>query len=154
MRTSRTLSGFGILLAVCLALPATARPACAQADTTILPPAEIGTLHVGQTVRGRLEPGDHAMGDGTWADVWYFDGVAGQRVQIDLRSRAFDAYLQLLDAAGNVLNDNDDGAGGKDSRITVTLRTGQRYQIVANTYGDSPRPGVYTISLAVLPPGR
>jgi serine protease Do len=92
--------------------------------------------------------------DPSWADVWYFEGTAGQRVQIDLRSRDFDSYLQLLDAAGNVLADNDDGAGGKDSRITATLRTSQRYQVVANTYGDSPRAGTYTLLVTILPAGR
>jgi serine protease Do len=145
MRTSRTLSGCGTLLAVCLALPATARPACAQADTTILPPAEIGTLHVGQTVRGRLEPGDHTMGDGTWADVWYVEGTVGQRLVVELRSRQFDAYLILLDAAGAKLADDDDSAGGGDARITVTLRTAGRYQIVVNNFGDSPQQGAYTL---------
>lgn len=152
-------SGLALLLAASLAarLPAQqAAPAARPPADTIVPfPQEIGTLRPGVLHNGRLQAGDWTMGDDpSWADVWYFEGTSGQRVQIDLRSRDFDCYLQLLDAAGNVLSDNDDGAGGKDSRVTVTLRTSQRYQVVANTYGDSPRPGSYTLLLTVLPAGR
>jgi hypothetical protein len=126
-------------------------PAAAQtpvADTTILPPQEIGTVRVGQTVRGMLEPGDWTMGDGTWADVWYIEGQAGQRVAITLRSSQFDAYLQLLDAAGNkVAEDDDSGGGGGAARIRYTFRISERHQIVVNVFGDSRRAGVYTLEV-------
>lgn len=138
-------------LAVSLVLAAVAAlPAFPQADPTILPPQEIGTLRVGQAARGQLEAGDYTMSDGTWADIWYFQGAAGQRVVIDLQSRDFDAYLQLLDAAGSRLADDDDSGGGGNARIRYTLQATERYQIVVNNFGDQPRPGLYALQLQVL----
>ena len=129
-----------------------AAPAYAQApavtDTTILLPQEIDSVRVGQMRRGRLEAGDWTMGDGTYADVWYLRGQAGQRVTITLRSRDFDAYLQLLDAAGTRLADDDDSGGGQGAaRITFTLRSTERYQIVVNNFGEDPDTGIYTIEI-------
>ena len=54
----------------------------------------------GTNVQGRLETGDNRMNDGTWADVWTFQGTQGQRVVIELRSEEFDTYLQLLKRQG------------------------------------------------------
>ena len=95
-----------------------------------------------------IEDGDYTMADGTWADVWYVEGTVGQRLVITLRSRAFDSYLQLLDAAGGkVAEDDDSGGGGGAARITYTVRTPGRYQIVVNNFGDTPRPGAYTLEV-------
>jgi len=136
-----------------LAAPSEARaqratPAAAAVDTVILPPSEIGTITMGQSRRGMLEQGDYTMGDGTWADIWYLEGAAGQRLVITLRSSAFDSYLQLLDAAGDkVAEDDDSGGGGGAARITHTVRAGGRYQIIVNNYADTPRSGIYTLEL-------
>ena len=120
----------------------------AAADTTVLPPQEIGTIRIGQTMRGLLEPGDWTMGDGTYADVWYFQAEAGQRVIIELASRAFDSYLQLLDPAGARLAENDDGLGrDRGARITYMVRETGRFQIVVKNYDEDPRTGSYQITL-------
>lgn len=116
-------------------------------DTSALPPQEIGTIAVGQTRTGLLEAGDYTMGDGTWADVWYVNATAGQRIVVELRSRRFDAYLQLLDPWGGRLAEDDDGAGNGDARITYQAREPGRYQVIVNNFGDSPQSGAYTISL-------
>ena len=126
---------------------AAATPAHAQQDTSALPPQEIGTITVGQTRTGILEAGDHTMSDGTWADVWYVNATAGQRIVVELRSRTFDAYLQLLDPWGGRLAEDDDGAGNGDARITYPVREAGRYQVIVNNFGDTPRSGGYTISL-------
>jgi hypothetical protein len=133
------------------ALVAAASPAAAQgADTTAPAARAIATIAVGQTRAGMLEEGDYTMGDGTWADVWYFQGTLGQRVVIELRvvvNNAFDPYLQLLDPAGAKLAEDTDGAGNHNSRITFTLRETGRFQIVVNNEGDSQKTGRYTLSL-------
>jgi hypothetical protein len=121
--------------------------ASAPQDTSALPPQEIGTITVGQTRHGMLEVGDYTMSDGTFADVWYLNLAAGQRVVVELRSRAFDAYLQFLDPWGGRLAHDDDGAGGNDARITFQVREAGRYQIVVNNFGDSPQQGSYTLSV-------
>jgi hypothetical protein len=137
-----------------VAVPSAARgqgatPPAAAVDTVVLPPSEIGTIAVGQTRRGRLEAGDYTMGDGTFADVWYVEGVAGQRLVITLRSRDFDSYLQLLDAAGDKVAEDDDSGGHSDARITYAVRTAGRYQIVVNNFADTPRPGAYTLEVTL-----
>lgn len=116
-------------------------------DTTLPAPHTIGWMRVGQTRAGNLQDGDFRMGDGTWADVWYFEGAAGQHVVIDLKSSAFNAYLQLLDAAGNKIAEDTDGGGGRDARITFTLREAGRYQVVVNNETDDVKTGPYTLSL-------
>lgn len=130
---------------------AAAVPAAAQvADSAVPAPRGIATIALGQTRNGALEEGDYTMGDGTWADVWYFQGAQGQRVVIELRvvvANAFDPYLQLLDPAGAKLAEDTDGAGNHNSRITFTLRETGRFQIVVNNEGDSQKTGRYTLSL-------
>jgi len=132
-------------------LVAAASPLAAQSADTVAPaPRVIATIAVGQTRTGILEEGDYTMGDGTWADVWYFQGTQGQRVVIELRvavANVFDPYLQLLDPAGSKLAEDTDGAGNHNSRITFTLREAGRFQIVVNNEGDSRKTGRYTLSL-------
>jgi serine protease Do len=131
-----------------------AQPPAPQ-DTVIPFPQEIGTLRPGVIHMGRLQPGDWTMGnDPTYADVWHFEGQAGQRVQIEMRSRDLDSYLQLLDAAGAYIAENHGGAGGRNARIVATLRQSGRYQVVANDYYDAPRSGQYTIQLVILSGAR
>jgi len=134
-------------LALCLAVTGTAAAQSAPADTSVLPPQEIGTVAVGQTRSGVLEIGDWTMNDATWADIWYVNATAGQRLVIELRSRSFDAYLQFLDPWGTKLAEDDDGAGGGDARITYTVREAGRYQVVVNNFGDTPQGGVYTLAV-------
>ena len=55
-------------------------------------------------------------------------------VRIDLSSEV-DAYLYLLDADGNVLEENDDWQDGTDSRISRHLAAGT-YTIEATTFGE------------------
>ena len=134
--------------AVPLAAQVAVRPQAATAqhpDTTTLGPQEIGTIAAGQTRYGLLEVGDYTMGDGTWADVWYLQLNAGQRVQIDLGSTVFDPYMQLLDPWGNKLAEDDDNGPGNSSRIIFTAREAGRYQIVVNASQDVPRTGRYML---------
>ena len=141
-------AALALLAALSEARAQRATPAATIVDTVILPPGEIGTIAVGQNRRGMLEAGDHTMGDGTWADIWYVEGAAGQRLVITLRSGSFDSYLQLLDAAGSkVAEDDDSGGGGGAARITYAVRAAGRYQIIVNSYGDTPRSGLYTLEL-------
>lgn len=110
-------------------------------------PGQIGTIQMGTNVQGRLETGDQRMNDGTWADVWQFQGTQGQRVVIELRSEEFDTYVQLLDGQGNRLAEDDDSLGDLDSRVEFTLTGSGMFQIVVNNFSDERRAGVYTLTL-------
>jgi hypothetical protein len=113
----------------------------------IVPPGQVASIAFGQMMQGRLEQGDQTMNDGTYADVWTFQGAGGQTVTIDVRSDEFDTYGQLLNAAGDRLAEDDDSGGALNSRITFTLPASGQYQIVVNNFGDSRRSGVYSIWL-------
>jgi Bacterial pre-peptidase C-terminal domain len=113
----------------------------------IAAPGQVATIAYGQMMQGRLEPGDQTMNDGTFADVWTFQGTGGQTVTIDVMSDEFDAYAQLLDAAGNQLAEDDDSGGNLNARITFTLAASGQFQIVVNNYGDSRRTGLYRVWL-------
>ncbi len=132
---------------VALARPASAPQGSAAVDTTILPPQEIGTIQVGQTRNGMLELGDYTMGDGTFADVWYINLNAGQRVTVELMSTQFDAYEQFLDPWGGKLAEDDDSGGHNNSRLSYTVRETGRYQIVVNNSGDVQKTGRYTLTV-------
>ena len=131
-------------------LAAALQPGVQPATDTTTPPGRIiGWIHVAQTRSGLLEDADFRMGDGTYCDIWYLDGTAGQRVVIELHSRAFDAYLQLLDPGGVKVAENTDGAGNHDSRIRYTLLESGRYQIIVNNETDDVGTGPYTV--VILP---
>ena len=110
-------------------------------------PGQTGLIAIGQVLRGRLETGDQTMADGTFADIWQFQGPAGQTITIDVRSDEFDTYMQLLDGNGNKLGEDDDTGGNLNSHLTFTLPAAGMYQIVVNNSGQSKRVGLYTVSI-------
>jgi hypothetical protein len=124
-----------------------AAPQAMPITGAILPPGQIGQIAYGENRQGRLETGDQQMNDGTWADVWQFQGQQGQHVRIELRSEEFDTYAQLLDTRGNRLAEDDDSLGDQDSLIEYTLPTTGMYQIVVNNFSEERRAGIYTLSL-------
>jgi len=127
--------------------PAMMQPMVQQmgGGTTIAPAGQMAMIAYGQQAPGRLEIGDRQMQDSTLADIWMYQGTAGQSITIDLTSNDFDCYLQLLNASGNRLADNDDFGGSLNSRITFTIPANAQYQIVVNTTGGARRIGLYTL---------
>ncbi|SOD03552.1 pre-peptidase C-terminal domain-containing protein [bacterium JGI 053] len=114
--------------------------------------ADLGRMQLprivrGQSVSGRLAQGDFVRSDdNTFADGYFYQGRAGEQVTIVMRSSAFDSWLVFDDPNGPMQESDDDGAGGNDSRLTVTLPHDGRYLIVANAV----RPGAtgnYTLTV-------
>ncbi len=138
----RHLSAAGLALAALAAFPA-----LAAAQTPI---------RFGDTLSGRLEAGDPKMEDESHYDLFTFQGTQGQRAVITLRSDAFDTYLAVGRMQGSeldVVDSDDDGGGGTNSRIEITLPETGTYTVRANSLGAG-ETGDYTISLAlgVAPP--
>jgi hypothetical protein len=110
-------------------------------------PKSVGTLPLNTPVNGRLEQGDHVMSsDKTLYDYWTFDGVAGQRVVITMKSSAFDSYLVLKRGTPNrsdKIAEDDDGGAGLDAKIECTLPETGVYTVVANA--AVPGAGAYTL---------
>jgi hypothetical protein len=66
--------------------------------------------------------------------VYYFDAEAGERITIFLTSAHFDTYLELLDAEGELISENDDDGRTSNSVIDVELSAAGIYFIVVSAY--------------------
>ena len=84
------------------------------------------------------------FGDGTFMRVYTYHGKAGESVDIRLESPDFDAYLLLYSEDFEVLDQDDDSAGGTDSRIVHNLPYTGLYYIVVNTIFPDEE-GEYTL---------
>ena len=108
-------------------------------------------ISIGQTVRGTIAGSDPALDDGSHYDTWRLRGQANQRVEIVMESADFDAYLKLTEGGKDEeLDTDDDGAGGTNARIVVTLQD-RDYVISANTLSAN-ETGSYTLRVTSLGP--
>jgi hypothetical protein len=105
-------------------------------------------ITLGQTVSGTLAPGDCILDDGSFADRWTFTLAQPTTVQIDMMSNAFDTFLGLTDAAGNVIAEDDDGGEGLNSRIVRQLSPGE-YTIWTSSFHPGAT-GPYQLSLQAV----
>jgi hypothetical protein len=120
-------------------------PGAAHGDTADAAPT--GTpIALGQTVTGELARGDRKMGI-SYQDTWTYQGHAGETITATLRSEDFDAYIsagQFEAGECTELAHNNNGAGGRDARLTVTLQEDGAYHlhVSARDQGDT---GAYTL---------
>jgi hypothetical protein len=96
-------------------------------------------IAIGQVVRGALEGGDEVLADDSFADTYRFSGAAGQRLVVTLKSPDFDAYLSIgrMDNGSYAeLEADDDGGGGTDAILELSLPATAEYVVRANTLSD------------------
>ena len=121
---------------VILTLTSAHRTACGDGETEL----HASPLRVGGRVVGRVVEDSEIVDAPGLARLGNEEPVRGVRfnldldesstVTIDLTSYLFDAYLLLTDAAGAVLDEDDDGLVGTQSRIVASLVPG-RYGVIA-----------------------
>ncbi|PZV11655.1 MAG: peptidase S1 [Pseudanabaena sp.] len=99
----------------------------------------------GNAIAASLTASDNTLPDGSYYKAYQFQGQAGQSVVIEMRGNEIDPYLVLFDAMGRKIAEDDDGGGGKNARIKVTLPSSGRYTIYANSY-EVGQAGSFTIS--------
>ncbi len=107
------------------------------------------TASIGQTITGRLQASTPTLGDGSHYETYYFDARSGDRIYVTMTSSDFDAYLRWgREQSGSFesISFDDDGGGGTNSRIEVTVGAAGRYAIQANSYG-ADATGAYTLSI-------
>jgi hypothetical protein len=104
----------------------------------------------GQALEGTLAETDREDDErGRYHDVYTFRGTAGQRIEANLVSEAFDAYLELGRVEGGStvrIAHDDDGGEGRDARLRHVLPADGEYVLHATSF----RPGAtggYRISL-------
>lgn len=107
----------------------------------------VQTIGGGQTVRGSLSGSDAVLSDGSYYDTYRFRGTAGDRVRVTMRSGDFDTYLAVGTEASPTMETDDDGAGGTDSQVTMTLPSTGWYVIRANSL-YSGATGSYSLSVS------
>jgi S1-C subfamily serine protease len=99
----------------------------------------------GNAIAAVLNASDNTLPDGSYYKAYQFQGEAGQSVVIEMRGNGIDPYLVLFDSTGRKIAEDDDGGGGKNARIAVTLPSTGRYTLYANSY-EVGQTGSFTIA--------
>lgn len=103
-------------------------------------------LVLGQWLSGTLGVGDDTLSDGSYADIWVYQGHLGETLTMVQKSDAVDSYLTF----GPVVNGrwswaeaDNNSAGGKDSKLVVTLDSDGEYWVRPNALFSGKGP--YTL---------
>ncbi|MGF1538938.1 MAG: pre-peptidase C-terminal domain-containing protein [Pleurocapsa sp.] len=101
-----------------------------------------------KTERGVLKEGDSTIpDDGSYYHSYPLEGNAGDSFIITLESEDFDTFLAILDAEGNIIDQNDDiDNNNSNSRLRVTLPDDGVYNIIVNSY-EKGGQGRYTLTI-------
>jgi hypothetical protein len=100
----------------------------------------------GLKVEGKLNPDDAKDKVQTKSphQVHTMKMKQGQTYQIDLVSRAFDAFLRLEDESGKQLAMDDDSGGGLNSRIFFKVPKDGSYRLIVTSFDG--KAGPYTLT--------
>jgi len=113
------------------------------------PLPEPAAIAFGETVQGEIVEGDAIDDENRGYDAYRFTGVAGNRVQVIMRSGDFDTYVQIGSPEGDfyAAAEDDDGLGeGTDSRLNYVLPADGDYIIRALPL-SSDSTGLYSLEL-------
>jgi hypothetical protein len=118
------------------------------------PPASASNqIRAGEERTGALAATDPNLSDGTLYHDWVYTGKRGERLTITLKSEAFDSYLRFGRVRGGEfaqITARDDGAGGSDSLLQITLPADGEFVIRVNTFME----GTGAYRLKVVSGGR
>ncbi|HEU0014133.1 MAG TPA: caspase family protein [Longimicrobium sp.] len=107
-------------------------------------------LRAGVRASGTLTASDMKFTDNSYFDLYSYEARAGERITVTMRSGAFDTFIKVGRFAGmdfQEIASDDDGGGGTDSRVEVTLDRGGKIFIVANALNEGDT-GAYTVEVA------
>jgi len=121
---------------------ATARPAASAAA------ASDRAIRMGQTLDGRLAPGDRQLDSGEYINSYVLQGRRGQTLDLRLTSTAFDPYVGISGPGDfSAFNDDDPAVDdGRNSRLVVTLPADGAYRITATSYASGEQ-GAYRLAV-------
>ncbi len=121
-------------------------------------PTEGRIVQVGSEVEGVLTADDagnqhlHRENpwDTTYAQAWALEGQRGAPVTIDLLSDAFDASLLVVGPGLAEVLQDDDGAGGCDSRVSLVFPDDSTYRVIVSTV-EVRKGGPFTLRVTETP---
>lgn len=149
--TVAMVSSTGLVTAVATgtaAITASSGAASAASSITVedscAAPAETAGLG---TTSGALSSADCLLSVGSYADFYVFVLSNDATLQIDLSSGDFDAFLTLHEVDGSIIDSDDDGGSGLDSRIVGDLVNGS-YRLGVTSIGSGT--GSYTLTLTAI----
>jgi hypothetical protein len=93
------------------------------------------TIQYGETVTGALETSDSVL-NGRYVDTYRFSGSEGDQIALSMRAPDGDTLLRLRGPGGEVIQTDDDGGDGFNSRLVTELPTSGVYTVVATSYSD------------------
>lgn len=108
-------------------------------------------LTASQSFSGQLDSSDPVWTDDTFYELWRYNGRAGERLTITMRSPSFNSYMQYGRMSGNDFS----YLGGSTSRtvggqqetvLDVTLSETGEYGIRANSHGRHTGPYTLVVS--------
>jgi hypothetical protein len=122
------------------------------AVSAVVPPVlSAQPIVYGQSKTGALTTSDATSGDNdTLTDAYALRLGAGQQVQIDLSSSAFDPKLELYAPGNRKVAEDDDGGPGNSARIRFTAPRAGVYQVRAMALTDGGM-GAYTLRAGARP---
>ena len=101
-----------------------------------------------QTLDGRLEAGDPTLPSGEYYDAYEIDVVAGQTVEVDLVSTAFDPFLIVVRPDGGAWENDDHQGSRTHSRIEEVAPVSGVYGVVVTSYAPA-ETGAYRATVTV-----
>jgi hypothetical protein len=112
-------------------------------------PAPPRPISAGQQVNGGLDENDATLeSDGSYYELWSYQGHAGERLTIRMDSEDFDTYVAIgrMEECGDFdeIATMDDGGEGTNTLLEITLPEDGEYVIRANSF-SADETGSYTL---------
>jgi hypothetical protein len=130
----------------------TAQPAATAAATSRGNAPGQRTVAADARITGVLRPTAPMLADSSHYEQYVYEGRAGDRIRITLRSSDFDAFLRWGRLDGDRFRaeaHDDDGAGGTDARLEVTVGGTGTYALQVNSY-SAGQTGAYSLTVERL----
>ncbi|MDJ0908768.1 MAG: caspase family protein [Woeseiaceae bacterium] len=96
---------------------------------------------------GALQAGDATLSSGEYIDSYYFEGLPGERVDIDLTSSDFDTYLILVTPSYEQIENDDWNGDTSRSFIQADLTEPGTYRVVVTSFEPGER-GAYRMTMS------
>ena len=151
-----TVSTAGIVTGVSVGGPVTitatsdGKSGTAAVTVTSTPCDASTVISIGQVINGALATTDCILDDGSYMDQFQLSITASGRIQFDVTSTAFDAYLILFlrnpDGSKVAVGADNNSGGGTNARITRDVIAGETYFIGANSLLGGAT-GAYQVSV-------